>query len=583
MKKTKIICTMGPTTDNVELLQKMMLAGMDLARFNFSHGSHEDHAMRLNLVRQAAARAGKIIATIADTKGPEMRLGLFADNKVLLSEGDEFTLTTEEYLGDRHKAHVNYAGLPEELQIGSSILLADGLLSLKVTAIDGCEIHTVVVNGGELSSRKRVACPGVELKLPFLSEQDKSDILFAARLDMDYVAASFVQKADDVIAIRKVLEAEGYNMGIISKIENEAGVKNIEEIINVSDGIMVARGDLGVEIPTEDVPIVQKEIISRCNKAGKPVITATQMLESMINSYRATRAEASDVANSIIDGTDVIMLSGETASGQYPLEAVQTMAKIAKRTEESLDYITLFRKKGISERIHSTDAISHATVQIAQEIRANAILTITESGFTARMIAKYKPWSHVVAVSRLEKTVRAMQLYWGVEPILGPYSTNTDEMIELCLQCALHSKAISDGSSVVITAGVPIGTPGSTNLIKVVTVGNKLISGTGIGRKAVTGRLCVCRDTSDFVNKLQKGDILVVDVLNDEFVPAASGKAAAIIAEEGGLTSSTAIVGITCGMPVIVGAAGAVDAVPDGVLVTVDPVSGDVYEGDINI
>lgn len=583
MKKTKIICTMGPTTDNVELLQKMMLAGMDLARFNFSHGSHEDHAMRLNLVRQAAARAGKIIATIADTKGPEMRLGLFADNKVLLSEGDEFTLTTEEYLGDRHKAHVNYAGLPEELQIGSSILLADGLLSLKVTAIDGCEIHTVVVNGGELSSRKRVACPGAELKLPFLSEQDKSDILFAARLDMDYVAASFVQKADDVIAIRKVLEAEGYNMGIISKIENEAGVKNIEEIINVSDGIMVARGDLGVEIPTEDVPIVQKEIISRCNKAGKPVITATQMLESMINSYRATRAEASDVANSIIDGTDVIMLSGETASGQYPLEAVQTMAKIAKRTEESLDYITLFRKKGISERIHSTDAISHATVQIAQEIRANAILTITESGFTARMIAKYKPWSHVVAVSRLEKTVRAMQLYWGVEPILGPYSTNTDEMIELCLQCALHSKAISDGSSVVITAGVPIGTPGSTNLIKVVTVGNKLISGTGIGRKAVTGRLCVCRDSSDFVNKLQKGDILVVDVLNDEYVPAASGKAAAIIAEEGGLTSSTAIVGITCGMPVIVGAAGAVDAVPDGVLVTVDPVSGDVYEGDINI
>lgn len=583
MKKTKIICTMGPTTDNVELLQKMMLAGMDLARFNFSHGSHEDHAMRLNLVRQAAARAGKIIATIADTKGPEMRLGLFSDNKVLLSEGDEFTLTTEEYLGDRHKAHVNYAGLPEELQIGSSILLADGLLSLKVTAIDGCEIHTVVVNGGELSSRKRVACPGVELKLPFLSEQDKSDILFAARLDMDYVAASFVQKADDVIAIRKVLEAEGYNMGIISKIENEAGVKNIEEIINVSDGIMVARGDLGVEIPTEDVPIVQKEIISRCNKAGKPVITATQMLESMINSYRATRAEASDVANSIIDGTDVIMLSGETASGQYPLEAVQTMAKIAKRTEESLDYITLFRKKGISERIHSTDAISHATVQIAQEIRANAILTITESGFTARMIAKYKPWSHVVAVSRLEKTVRAMQLYWGVEPILGPYSTNTDEMIELCLQCALHSKAISDGSSVVITAGVPIGTPGSTNLIKVVTVGNKLISGTGIGRKAVTGRLCVCRDTSDFVNKLQKGDILVVDVLNDEYVPAASGKAAAIIAEEGGLTSSTAIVGITCGMPVIVGTAGAVDAVPDGVLVTVDPVSGDVYEGDINI
>ena len=416
-----------------------------------------------------------------------------------------------------------------------------------------------------------------------MSEQDKADILFAAKNDMDYVAASFVQKADDVIAIRKVLEENGYHMGIISKIENEAGVKNIDEIINVSDGVMVARGDLGVEIPTEDVPIVQKEIISRCNKAGKPVITATQMLESMMNSYRATRAEASDVANSIFDGTDVIMLSGETASGKYPLEAVQTMAKIAQRTEESLDYITLFQKKGLSERIHSTDAISHATVQIATEIRANAILTITESGFTARMIAKYKPWSHVVAMSRLEKSVRMMQLYWGVEPILGPYSANTDEMIELSLQCALHNGAISDGSSVVITAGVPIGTPGSTNLIKVVTVGNKLLSGTGIGRRSVTGKLCVCSTGADFANKLQKGDVLVVDVLNDEFVPAASAKAAAIIAEEGGLTSATAIVGITCGLPVIVGAARATSTLTDGALVTVDPVSGDVYEGDINL
>ena len=583
MKKTKIICTMGPATDDVSLLTQMMQAGMDLARFNFSHGNHEDHGKRLGLVRQAAARAGKVIATIADTKGPEMRLGVFKDNKVQLSEGDEFTLTTADYLGDEHKAHVNYGGLPEELAVGSSILLADGLLSLKVTAIEGCEIHTVVVNGGELSSRKRVACPGIELKLPFLSEQDKSDILFAAKNDMDYVAASFVQKADDVIAIRKVLEENGYHMGIISKIENEAGVKNIDEIINVSDGIMVARGDLGVEIPTEDVPIVQKEIISRCNKAGKPVITATQMLESMMNSYRATRAEASDVANAIYDGSDVIMLSGETASGKYPLEAVQTMAKIAERTEKSLDYIALFQKKGLAERIHSTDAISHATVQIATEIRANAILTITESGFTARMIAKYKPWSKVVAMSRVEKSVRMMQLYWGVEPILGPSSPNTDEMIEISLQCALHNGAISDGSTVVITAGVPIGTPGSTNLIKVVTVGNKLLSGTGIGRKSVTGKLCICSTAADFANKLQKGDVLVVDVLNDEFVPAASAKAAAIIAEEGGLTSSTAIVGITCGLPVIVGAARAASTLLDGALVTVDPVSGDIYEGDINL
>lgn len=574
---------MGPSTDNVALLEKMMLAGMDLARFNFSHGNHEDHGKRLALVREAANSAGKVIATIADTKGPEMRLGLFAGGKVVLNEGDEFTLTTEEYMGDAHKAHVNYAGLPEELNVGSSILLADGLLSLRVTAIDGCEIHTVVVNGGEVSNRKRVACPGVELKLPFLSEQDKSDILFAAENEMDYVAASFVQKADDVIAIRKVLEENGYSMGIISKIENAAGVEHIDEIIEASDGIMVARGDLGVEIPTEDVPLVQKDIIARCNKAGKPVITATQMLESMVNSYRATRAEASDVANSIFDGSDVIMLSGETASGKYPLEAVETMAKIAVRTEKSLDYVDIFRKKGISERIHSTDAISHATAQIAQEIKADAILTITESGFTARMIAKYKPNSKVVAVSRLPKSVRAMQLYWGVEPLLGPYSANTDEMIEMSLQCALRNGAISYGASVVITAGVPIGTPGSTNLIKVVTVGNKLISGTGIGKRSVTGKLCVCSTAADFSSKLQKGDILVVDVLNDEYVPAASGKAAAIIAEEGGLTSSTAIVGITCGLPVIVGAAKASTVLPDGALATLDPVAGVVYEGDINL
>ena len=439
MKKTKIICTVGPSTDNVELLGNMMRAGMDLARFNFSHGSHEDHGKRLAMVREAAAKVGKIVATIADTKGPEMRLGMFANNKVTLHEGDEFVLTTEEVVGDVHKAHVNYAGLPQEVHVGSMILLADGLLSLEVTAIEGVEIHTKVVHGGEVSNRKRVACPGIELKLPFLSEQDKADILFAVKNDMDYIAASFVQKADDVLAIRKILEDAGSSIGIISKIENEAGVHHIDEIINVSDGVMVARGDLGVEIPSEVVPLVQKDIIARCNKAGKPVITATQMLESMMHSYRATRAEASDIANSIFDGTDVIMLSGETASGDFPLEAVETMAKIAERTEESLDYVAIFQKKGISERLNSTDAISHATVQIAQEINADAILTMTASGFTARMISKYKPHAKVIAASHLEKSVRAMQYYWGVKPILGPYSENTDEMIEQSLERAMDA------------------------------------------------------------------------------------------------------------------------------------------------
>ncbi len=583
MKKTKIICTVGPSTDDVALLCQMMHAGMDLARFNFSHGSHAEHELRLRLVREAAAVAGKIVATVADTRGPEMRLGVLGEGKVTLKEGAEFILTTDDVIGTSAMASVNYPGLPQEVSPGRHILLADGLLSLEVTSVENKMIVTRVVNGGELSSRKRVACPGVELQLPFLSDQDRADILFAAAQGMDYVAASFVQKAEDVLAIRRVLEESGYSMGIISKIENAAGVEHIEEIIDVSDAVMVARGDLGVEIPAEEVPLVQKDIIARCNKAGKPVVTATQMLESMMNSYRATRAEASDVANSIFDGSDAIMLSGETASGRYPLEAVRTMAKIAVRTEQSLDYAGIFSKKGLRDRIHSTDAVSHATVQIAHEVDAGAILTITESGFTARMLAKYRPDVPIIAVSRFDTVVRAMQLYWGVAPLLGPFSDNTDEMIDLSLNCALQNNAIKGGASVVITAGVPVGTPGSTNLIKVVSVGNRLTNGTGIGKKTITGNVCVAVSGEDFSSKLRSGDVLVVDVLNDEDVPAASAKAAAIVAEEGGLTSTAAIVGITCGIPVIVGAEGATDILQDRQLVTVDPIGGVVFEGAMNL
>lgn len=583
MKKTKIICTVGPSVDDVELLTKMMTAGMDMARFNFSHGSHEEHNKRLLLVQEAASKAGKVIATIADTKGPEMRLGIFPEGKVQLVEGDEFDLTTEDVPCTAKLAHVNYANLPNELQEGDRILLSDGMLGLKVIGIEGNVIRTKVVAGGEISSRKRVACPGVELNLPFLSEQDKKDILFAARHGMDYVAASFVQKADDVLAIRKVLEQEGLEMGVIAKIENEAGVDHIQEIIEVSDGVMVARGDLGVEIPAEEVPIVQKMIIRECNKAGKPVITATQMLESMCHNFRCTRAEASDVANSIYDGTDVIMLSGETASGKYPLEAVQTMAQIAERTEKALDYDGIYRHIGIHDCTHPTDAISHAVVQISHEIDADAILSITESGYTARMIAKYKPQSKVIAMSRNPERVRAMQLYWGVVPLLGPFSADTDEMIDLSLKCALRNGEVCDGASVIITAGVPVGAPGSTNMVKVVTVGNTLVKGVGIGKKSVVGKICNAIRVSDYQEKLKKGDILVCDVLNEEYVPYVAKRASAIICEEGGLTSTAAIVGITCGIPVIVGAAQATALLWDGQLVTVDTVAGIVYEGEMNL
>lgn len=584
MKKTKIICTMGPSTDDAALLADMMRAGMDLARFNFSHGTHEEHARRAELVRKAAAEVDKPIALIADTKGPEMRLGIFKEGRVTLKEGDSFTLTTHEIEGTAAISYVNYAGLPDELEPGNAILLSDGLLALEVTGVDRAagEIYTKVVHGGEISSRKRVACPGVELKLPFLSEQDISDITCAARLGMDYVAASFVQKADDVLAIRRVLEQEGSQMGIISKIENHAGVKNIEEIIAVSDGVMVARGDLGVEIPAEVVPLVQKSIIRSCNRAGKSVITATQMLESMITSYRATRAEASDIANAIFDGTDAIMLSGETASGKYPLEAVRTMAKIAEQTETALDYAQIFKNKGIGERIHSTEAISHATVQIAQELGSDAIVSITESGFTARMLAKYRPCAGVIGVSRHVQSVRLMQLYWGVYPVLGPWSGNTDELIENSLACAKHHGYIKDGDNVIVTAGVPVGRPGTTNLIKVVAMSKKLASGVGIGLKSITGVVCKCTSHEDFKTKFKAGDILVVGVLPEEAGKFAAA-AGAIIAEEGGLTSTAAIVAVGCGIPAIVGAAGAMQALTDGATVTVDTVSGIVYEGTSNI
>ena len=572
---------MGPTTDKPGLLTEMLKAGMDMARFNFSHGEQSEQAIRIAMVRKAAQEARKVVALIADTKGPEMRLGVFKKDKVILIDEHDFCLTTEDIEGDESISSVNYAGLPAELAIGDEILLNDGKLILKVTNVEPTKIHTKVIHGGEISSRKRVAVPGVKLKLPFLSEQDKNDIIFAVENDMDYIAASFVQTQEDVIAIRKLLEEKGSSIGIIAKIESRDGVDNIDEILRVADGVMVARGDLGVEIPAEEVPLVQKAIIAKCNKAGKPVITATQMLESMISNYRATRAEASDVANSIFDGTDVIMLSGETASGAYPLEAVQTMAKIAIRTEEALDYVKIFRNKGIGAKVNMTDAISHATVQIAQELEGDAILTITESGYTARMIAKYRPQAKVIAVSPTEKSIRRMQMYWGIKPLLGAVSQGTDEIIALSLKRAEEEGLLKEGDLVVVTAGMNVGKIGSTNLIKVINLGNKIMHGVGIGKNAVTGNVCKVHGRED-LDKFKPGDIMVVATIENEMAPFAA-KASGIIAEEGGFTSSAAIVGINCGIPVIVGAVGAMEVLENGQEVTLDVGSGSVYAGHINV
>ncbi|MGM9517417.1 pyruvate kinase [Acidaminococcus timonensis] len=581
MKKTKIICTLGPATDKKELLVDMINAGMDLARFNFSHGSHEECEARLNLLKEAVKETGKVVGYVADTKGPEMRLGLFKGDKTTLVPGHEFILTTDDVEGTAEKAHVNYAGLPEEVKKGDTILLNDGKLSLEVESTTSKEIYTKVVNGGEISSRKRVAVPGAFLKLPFLSDADRSDITFAAQHGMDYVAASFVRNAHDAMEIRRLLESLGSHMGIIAKIENQEGVDNIDEILQVVDGVMVARGDLGVEIPMEDVPIVQKQIIAKCNAMGKPVVTATQMLESMITNYRATRAEANDIANSIFDGTDAIMLSGETASGAYPLEAVQTMARIAKRTEEAIDYVHVFQHKGIGAQVQMTDAISHATVQIAQELEANAIMSITESGYTARMVAKYRPKATVIGVSPVDESLRRMTLYWGVVPLKGENKPSTDALIDASLKDALAAGLIKKGDSLVVTAGMHVGKVGSTNLIQVVNVGEKIVSGQGIGKKATSGIVLRVEKKAD-LDAFKPGMILAVASLENEMGTKAA-QAGGIIAEEGGFTSPAAIIGINYGIPVIIGAKGAMEALETGDLVTLDVATGSVYAGKINV
>jgi pyruvate kinase len=583
MKRTKIVCTVGPSTDKTGILEAMIGAGMNVARFNFSHGTHAAHGVRIKQVREAAATVQFPVAIMLDTKGPEIRMGKFANKSVSLEEGAAFTLTARDVPGTLDIVSVTYKGLPAEVSIGQTILLADGLVSLRIRAINGPDILTVVENSGEISDYKRVAVPEVQLGLPFLSEQDVLDILFGLEQGIDFIAASFVQKAADVLAIRRVLESRGADCHIVAKIENAAGVKNIDEILKVADGVMVARGDLGVEIPAEDVPIIQKMLIRRCNEAGKPVITATQMLESMMVNPRPTRAEATDVANAIMDGTDAIMLSGETASGKYPLEAVKMMATLARRTEAALDYGVVMRARDEScSLISTTDAISHATVQVAFELNAAAIITSTETGYTARMVSKYRPQAAIVAVTPKEKMVRRMLLLWGVQPVFVAQSSNTDDMMSNAVTGALSSGWIKMGDLVVITAGIPVGITGTTNMIRVHTVGQVLLRGTGIGQRKATGEVCAVTSLEELAQKFKPGQVLVVRSLMDEMAADAS-KAMAIIAEEGGLTSQAAIVGVSFGIPVIVGVENAMEMLTDGMIVTVDTERGLIYKGEIHV
>ena len=464
LKKTKIICTQGPSTDKPGVVEALIENGMNLARFNFSHGTHPEHLERIKRVREASKKTGKVVSYVLDTKGPEMRLGEFKDGSVMLEKGKPFTLTYSDEPGDVTHVSVNHKKLYTEVKPGDTLLLSDGLVALKVDEIKGKDILTTIQNSGKMSTRKRVAAPGVSLGLPPISEQDEKDIIFGCEQDMDFVAASFIQRPEDVIAIRKLIESHNGRMEILPKIENLEGVKNFDAILEVSDGIMVARGDLGVEVPAEDVPIIQKDIIRKCNEAGKPVIVATQMLESMTTNPRPTRAEVSDVGNAIFDGTDAIMLSGE-----YPVEAVATMNRIAHRIEDSLEYKNLFVERGLQHLKSRTRAVAHATVQMAYELDAAAIITPTESGYTTRVVSKYRPKAAIIAYTPSEKVVRQMNLRWGVLPILGKEWSDVHEMTSNAAAAAVKQGYVERGDCTIITSGIKTG-DGNTNAIRVYTI-----------------------------------------------------------------------------------------------------------------
>lgn len=575
MRKTKIICTLGPSSNTADMIKKLILAGMDAARFNFSHGDHASHKQVFDTLVQVRKELNRPIPAILDTRGPEVRVKTFKNGKVTLTAGQNFILTGREVEGDETIASITYEDLAKDLRPGACVLIDDGLIELEVERIKGKDIHCRVVNGGVVSNSKGINVPGTALSLPYINERDYADIVFGIQTGFDFIAASFVRCADDVLQIRRILdEYDCHSVNIISKIENPQGVENIDEIIRVSDGIMVARGDMGVEIPLEDVPVLQKMIIKKVYNAGKQVITATQMLDSMMKNPRPTRAEATDVANAIYDGTSAIMLSGETASGLYPVEAVKTMARIAEKTENDIDYIKRFRLAGFREYTDVTNAISHATCTTAHDLGAAAILTVSKSGRTVRMISKYRPNCPIVGCTTSEEVSRQLNLSWGVTPLLLEEQSTTDSLFEHAVDVAQKAGLVTEGELVVITAGVPLGISGTTNLMKVQMVGHVLVSGKGVGTGAsVCANLCVCQTEEEALARFKDGDILVIPQTSNALLPILK-KASGIITEQPGSNSHAAIVGLSLDIPVIVDAENATKILKSGTVVSMDAMRG---------
>lgn len=579
MRRTKIVCTLGPSTDKEDVLRNLMKNGMNVARMNFSHGTHEEQKVRLDMIKKLREELNLPVAALLDTKGPEIRIGDVEGGKLELKPGQEFTLTTEEMLGTEKKVTITYKELYKDVEPGDSILIDDGLIGMEVVRIDESDIVCRVKNGGFISNHKGVNVPGVELNMPFVSPKDLADIVFAVEQDYDFIAASFTRTAEDIMEIRKILQEHGgEKIHIIAKLENKQGVKNCEDILRVADGIMIARGDMGVEIPLEEVPVIQKELIRKAMHMGKPVITATQMLDSMMKNPRPTRAETSDVANAIYQGTSAIMLSGETAAGAYPIEAVQTMAKIAERTEQDIDYSREFKPRKLAEAPDVTSAISHATCTTAADLKAAAIVAVSKSGRTVSRIAKYLPVCPIIGCTTDERVYRQLNLLWGVTPVVMKEANTADELFDHAVELAEQKGLIARGELVVIAAGVPVGLSGTTNMMKVQIAGNALVTGKGANKLKASGNVCVCSNDEDLEKKFRAGDIVVVEQTTNEMVHKLKD-AAGIITETGDRYSHAAVVGMTLEIPVITSARNATRILKSGTFVTMDAEQGIVYNG----
>ena len=584
MRKTKIVCTIGPASESEEMLEKLMNAGMNVARLNFSHGSHEEHKARIDTIRKVAKRLNKTIGLLLDTKGPEIRTHNMKDGLIVLEKGKEVIVSMNEVEGTPEKFSVTYENLINDVNIGSYILLDDGLVELQVKEInkDKGEVKCDILNTGELKNKKGVNLPGVKVNLPGITDKDADDIRFGIKENVDFIAASFVRRPSDVLDIRQILEEEKAEITIFPKIENQEGIDNIEEILEVSDGLMVARGDMGVEIPPESVPMVQKDLIRKCNKLGKPVITATQMLDSMQRNPRATRAEASDVANAIYDGTDAVMLSGETAAGQYPEEAVKTMRNIAVSAEAAQDYKKLLSDRTKLVETSLVNAIGVSVAHTALNLNVKAIVAATESGSTARTISKYRPHSDIIAVTPSEKTARQCAIVWGVNPVVKEGRKTTDALLNNAVATAVETGRVSNGDLIIITAGVPTGEKGTTNMMKIHLVGDEIAKGQGVGRGSVVGHAIVADSASDLEGKDLSDKVIITNSVDETLVPYVE-KSIGLITEENGITSPSAIIGLEKGIPTVVGVEQATKEIKNDMLVTLDASQGKVFEGYANV